>query len=214
MTDGAGLILNPQDYIHAYATRTPAMSGQGALYGRPGSRGPSSREHDPNGFAKELRDQGLTMSQRAANRFQAPLPGQVSTTPPASLSLIYHYRSPGGKGSESVDELTRRMQRNMATGEGAAGEYRWSGLDALVDASETPFCAWLSSAFAAPSRLYLSVVPESLRPRAAMASRASARLSGRGKVCSALIALLPWPLYFSSQLTALDRRRFRQPPAG
>ena len=58
MTDGSGLILNPQDYIHAYATQTPAMSGQGALYGRPGSRGAASREHDPNSFAKELRDKG------------------------------------------------------------------------------------------------------------------------------------------------------------
>ena len=61
------------------------------------------------------------MSQRAANRFQSPVPGQVSSTPPASLASLYQNRS-GGKGTDAVDELTRRMQRNMATGEGAAGE--------------------------------------------------------------------------------------------
>lgn len=63
------------------------------------------------------------MSQRAANRFQSPLPGQASATPPSSMAQLYQQqRSTGGRNVEFVDSLTLRMQRNMATGEGAAGE--------------------------------------------------------------------------------------------
>lgn len=62
------------------------------------------------------------MTQRAANKFQSPVLGQVPATPPASLASLYQQRTLSGRGYHAVDELTRRMQRNMTTGEGAAGE--------------------------------------------------------------------------------------------
>jgi hypothetical protein len=106
---------NPQSYINSYATRTPAVSTMVSSEPLSPGRRRLAELNDGTKFCRELRDQGLTATQRAANLYQD------ETTPlrrsPQQLRSNYTLHS-----NDPVDQLILQMEENLASGRFAAGE--------------------------------------------------------------------------------------------
>ncbi|VDM40707.1 unnamed protein product [Toxocara canis] len=124
-------ISDPRAAIRVYATQTPAytlMKPQHHIesyrqdYTYNSSTGPRKRVDEGIKFARELRDQGLTRSQRIANQFQQSHLRDVP--PPPSLNTLYQVSLPQTRrqGGDQIDSLIRDMEWKMKTGVGAAGD--------------------------------------------------------------------------------------------
>lgn len=150
-------ITDPQSRIHQYATQTPAYS---PVYS-PGNRYPTADTHqyeynykrqekklsdsqEPAGtkFAKDLRDQGLTRTQRIANQFQESQIRDIA--PPNSIESLYKQKQQ--LGNDQIDSLIREMQWKMETGIGAAGENNCCKCGEGIS-NERPGCTALDQMF-------------------------------------------------------------------
>ncbi|VDD92355.1 unnamed protein product [Enterobius vermicularis] len=112
-------ITDPQAKIREYATQTSAYSvpekpaselyeehirKQNPQYGK------QSKKQDD--FIRELRDQGLTRTQRIANQFQQPEVRNIK--PPASFNNVVEQKN--RLGNDKIDEMIRDMEWKMKTG--------------------------------------------------------------------------------------------------
>uniref|UniRef100_A0A915PN18 DUF4378 domain-containing protein n=1 Tax=Setaria digitata TaxID=48799 RepID=A0A915PN18_9BILA len=121
-------ITDPQSYIRAYATQTPAYTVMNSphdnyptknnIYYNAERRIPSSNMNKSYQFVKELRDQSLTKTQRIANQFQQSHLRDVP--PPQNMEVLYKQRE--HLGHDQIDSLIRDMEWKLKTGMGAAGD--------------------------------------------------------------------------------------------
>uniref|UniRef100_A0A9J2P919 Zasp-like motif domain-containing protein n=1 Tax=Ascaris lumbricoides TaxID=6252 RepID=A0A9J2P919_ASCLU len=120
-------ISDPRAAIRAYATQTPAYTlmepqrhtqNYHQKYAYSSTNSPRKSDEEGTKFARELRDQGLTRSQRIANQFQQSQLRDV----PAPPSLDSLYRQSRRQGGDQIDSLIRDMEWKMNTGVGAAGD--------------------------------------------------------------------------------------------
>uniref|UniRef100_A0A1I8B3R1 Uncharacterized protein n=1 Tax=Meloidogyne hapla TaxID=6305 RepID=A0A1I8B3R1_MELHA len=125
------LISDPKRYIHAYATQTPVATLMGQNGGERGGNewnnnnngGVHLRKQNVDNFVKELRDQGLTERQRAANQQQKPVNYQTSEPPPSLQNFAsYKQKINSNTKEDSVDQLIKEMEWKMRSGYGAVGE--------------------------------------------------------------------------------------------
>uniref|UniRef100_A0A0R3S5T8 ZM domain-containing protein n=1 Tax=Elaeophora elaphi TaxID=1147741 RepID=A0A0R3S5T8_9BILA len=127
------LITNPRELIHQYATTTPvsileipetssrtvkkmySSTTEEKYVPYPPYKGSSAVIH-PNNFVRQLRDEGLTVSQREANRHQNPL----TTDDPEMTHKISEIRkeaSRTGATNKEIDHLTEKMMSNLQSGQ-------------------------------------------------------------------------------------------------
>ncbi|KAM3726648.1 Zyxin [Dirofilaria immitis] len=127
------LITNPRELIHQYATTTPvsileipetssrtvkkmySSTTEEKYVPYPPYKGSSAVIH-PNNFARQLRDEGLTVSQREANRHQNPL---TTDNPEVTqkISEIRKETSRAAPTNEEIDHLTEKMMYNLHSGQ-------------------------------------------------------------------------------------------------
>lgn len=127
------LITNPRELIHQYATTTPvsileipetsrtikkmySSTTEEKYIPYPPYKGSSSVVH-PNNFVRQLRDEGLTASQREANRHQNPL----TTDDPEMTHKISEIRKEAASRTtttnKEIDHLTEKMMYNLQSGQ-------------------------------------------------------------------------------------------------
>ncbi|KAL3981553.1 hypothetical protein ACH3XW_43570 [Acanthocheilonema viteae] len=119
------LITNPRELIHQYATTTPvsileipetssrtvkkmySSTTEEKYVPYPPYKGSSAAVH-PNNFARQIRDEGLTVSQREANRHQNPL---ITDDPEIThkISEIRKEASRTATTNKEIDHLTEKM---------------------------------------------------------------------------------------------------------
>ncbi|VDK82841.1 unnamed protein product [Litomosoides sigmodontis] len=135
------LITNPRELIHQYATTTPISileipetshttmqtysstteenvkhEDSGAPYvPYPPYKGSSAAVH-PNNFVRQIRNEGLTVSQREANRHQNPL---ITDDPEImhKISEIRKETSRAATTNKEIDHLTEKMMYNLQSGQ-------------------------------------------------------------------------------------------------
>ncbi|MFH4975462.1 hypothetical protein AB6A40_002171 [Gnathostoma spinigerum] len=130
------LITNPRELIHQYATTTPvsvlgiddqnlantsktvtksfsSTTTEEKYAPYPPYKGGENTQH-PNNFARQLRDENLTASQKAANLHQTPL-NVKDRTYEQRLSEIRQASSHGPTSNE-IDYLTEKMMYGLQTG--------------------------------------------------------------------------------------------------
>lgn len=129
------LITEPKRYIHAYATQTPAATlldeneraAAAATATMAHNNGTTTnRGGVNNAFARQLRDQGLTERQRAANQRRSPqnlgdprdVPGSLHNyayhqTISSSASSANQPHQPTSSTDQQVDQLIREMEQKM-----------------------------------------------------------------------------------------------------
>lgn len=129
------LITNPRELIHQYATTTPisvlntpeatpattsrtvkkfySSTTEEKFAPYPPYKGPDTTVH-PSNFARQLRDEGLTASQREANRRQDPVNAKDSNYEHKISEIRQQtYRSPA---INEIDYLTEKMMYGLQTG--------------------------------------------------------------------------------------------------
>uniref|UniRef100_A0A8R1TUU0 Uncharacterized protein n=1 Tax=Onchocerca volvulus TaxID=6282 RepID=A0A8R1TUU0_ONCVO len=127
------LITNPRELIHQYATTTPisileipetssrtvkkmySSTTEEKYVPYPPYKGSSAAVH-PNNFARQIRNEGLTESQREANRHQNPL---TSDSPEVTqkISEIRRETSRTAPTNKEIDNLTEKMMSNLQSGQ-------------------------------------------------------------------------------------------------
>ncbi|CAG9537238.1 unnamed protein product [Cercopithifilaria johnstoni] len=132
------LITNPRELIHQYATTTPisileipetsrtvkkmySSTTEEKYVPYPPYKGSNAVVH-PNNFVRQLRDEGLTVSQREANRHQNPL----TTDDPEithKISEIRKETSRTATTNKEIDQLTEKMMYNLQSGQPTSSNY-------------------------------------------------------------------------------------------
>ncbi|KAE9548813.1 hypothetical protein FO519_007983 [Halicephalobus sp. NKZ332] len=122
MTYTANYIPNPQQYIHEFATNTPAAQLEPEFQEIQYSS--SNSKQKPYSFVEELRNSTLTDRQKLANQHQkSSLPERL---PPQTIAHIYEQSTAETQRQltqrrghqENIDELVRDMEWKMNTGLG------------------------------------------------------------------------------------------------
>ncbi|VIO86001.1 Uncharacterized protein BM_BM5076 [Brugia malayi] len=132
------LITNPRELIHQYATTTPvsileipetsrtvkkmySSTTEEKYVPYPPYKGSDAVVH-PNNFVRQLRDEGLTVSQREANRHQNPL---TTDNPEIAhkISEIRKETSRAAPTNKEIDHLTEKMMYNLQSGPSTSLHY-------------------------------------------------------------------------------------------
>uniref|UniRef100_A0A915PTR0 Uncharacterized protein n=1 Tax=Setaria digitata TaxID=48799 RepID=A0A915PTR0_9BILA len=133
------LITNPRELIHQYATTTPvsileipetssrtvkkiySSTTEEKYVPYPPYKSSKAAVH-PNNFVRQLRDEGLTVSQREANRHQNPL----ATDDPEIMHKISEIRKETSRTAPSnkeIDHLTEKMMYSLQSSHSTPLQY-------------------------------------------------------------------------------------------